>query len=384
MRPTRVLHVSQPTEAGVAAVLKAYLGSPDPRVDHVVACPAGGTLAPDVVALGHEHVPWVAGREPGRGVAPEVRALQRIVREQRPDVVHLHSSKAGLTGRLALRGGVPTVFQPHAWSFSAVRGVTRAASLSWERAAQRWTHATILVSEDERTRGYRAGVLRPGGPREGHVLANAVDVGCWPVMDRSAARARLGIPLDTPTAVCVGRLCRQKGQDLLLAAWPEVTAALGLPRRPGGGPGPLLVLVGDGPDRADLERLRPPGTRLVGADDPHAWYAAADVVVVPSRWEAMAMVPLEAQASARLVVATDVDGVREGLHPEQVVVPPERPEALTAALVRALTDRAEASAVGARVRALAERRWSPHEARRRLMDVYATAIAAGGGRCARS
>lgn len=164
-----------------------------------------------------------------------------------------------------------------------------------------------------------------------------------------------------------------------MAAWPGVTAALGSPRRQGGPLEPLLVFVGDGPDRPYLERTRAPGARLVGTDDPHVWYAAADVVVVPSRWEAMAMVPLEAQACARLVVATDVDGMREGLHPEQVVVPPERPDALTVALVHALSDPPRAAVVGARGRELSEQRWSPREAHRRLREIYATAIALGPG-----
>ena len=230
-------------------------------MDHVVACPSTGDAGRRRRGeLGHEHVPWAADREPGRSIAVEALTLQRIVRAHNPDIVHLHSSKAGLVGRLAIRGRVPTVFQPHAWSFSAVRGITRSASLSWERAAQRWTHATICVSEDERARGHRARVLGAGGRRrDGHVLANALDVGAWPVLDRPLARARLGIPADTPTAVCVGRLCRQEDESMLMAAWPGVTAALGSPRRQGGPLEPLLVFVGDGPDRPYLERTRAPG-----------------------------------------------------------------------------------------------------------------------------
>jgi hypothetical protein len=49
-----------------------------------------------------------------------------VVEEVRPDLVHAHSAKAGLAGRLAVRGRIPTVFQPHAWSFEAVGGVTAA------------------------------------------------------------------------------------------------------------------------------------------------------------------------------------------------------------------------------------------------------------------
>ena len=74
-----------------------------------------------------------------------------------------------------------------------------------------------------------------------------------------------------------------------------------------------LLLVGDGPDRRALERLADglAGVAFAGArTDVPTWLAAADVVVVPSRWEGMALVPLEAMACARSVVATDVNGVR--------------------------------------------------------------------------
>lgn len=356
-------------------MLLSYLAVGDPDLIHMVACPGSGLLSEEVVRLGYEHVLWEATRSPGRGVAAEVRGVRDIVGSLGPDVVHLHSSKAGLAGRLAMRGSRPTVFQPHAWSFSAVSGLTRAMSIRWERSAQKWTHATVCVGTDELSRGRAAGVLRDNLHRS-HLLTNAIDPSRWPVTDRSAARARLGLPVDVPLAVCVGRLCRQKGQDLLLSAWPQVTSGVQAAAQMRGAAAPQLVLVGDGPDRAALERTRPPGVRLVGADDPHPWYAAADVVVVPSRWEALAMVPLEAQALGRLVVATDVDGMREVLHPGQLIVPAERPVALAAALTQALSDRPAAAAIGGLARQMAEQQWALGCHQRRLRDIYAAADAA--------
>ncbi|WP_420713241.1 glycosyltransferase family 4 protein, partial [Streptomyces sp. Tu 6176] len=103
-----------------------------------------------------------------------------------------------------------------------------------------------------------------------------------------------------PLVVCVGRLCRQKGQDVLLRAWGPVAERV---------PGARLVLVGDGPDHDRLRDLAPPSVAFTGAvADPLPWYRAADVVVLPSRWEGMALAPLEAMACARPVVAADVGG----------------------------------------------------------------------------
>jgi hypothetical protein len=123
-----VLHVSQPTTEGVA---RAVLGLLPRQLAHgyrvFVGCPAGGELAEMAGRAGAEHVVWEAVRDPLRSVA-DVIELSRIVDQVRPDIVHLHSSKAGLAGRLALRGRLPTVFQPNAWSFLALTGAARSAA----------------------------------------------------------------------------------------------------------------------------------------------------------------------------------------------------------------------------------------------------------------
>ena len=69
----------------------------------------------------------------------ETQRLRRLISQVDPDVVHLHSAKAGLAGRLAVRGTRPTLFQPHGWSWLAARGATARGALAWERLAARWT-----------------------------------------------------------------------------------------------------------------------------------------------------------------------------------------------------------------------------------------------------
>ncbi len=160
---------------------------------------------------------------------------------------------------------------------------------------------------------------------------------------RSRGRRQTGLDAG-PVAVCVGRLCRQKGQDVPLAAWSRVTAEL---------PRARLVLVGDGPDRDCLRSSAPPGVVFAGhVTDPVPWYAAADVVVLPSRWEAMPLVLLEAMASGRSVVATDVGGVREALPSDAGIVEIGDAGALAAELLARLrsTDLADAEGVANRNR----------------------------------
>ncbi|MFJ2954920.1 glycosyltransferase [Streptomyces sp. NPDC087270] len=339
-----VLHVAQPVDGGVARVVADLVRAQAARGARVVvACPPGGDLGPAAADGGAEVVAWPARRAPGRSLPAEVRSLARVIRAVGPDLLHLHSSKAGLAGRLAARGRVPTVFQPHAWSYDAVSGPTAWAVLRWERAATRWTHRVLCVSGAERDSGARHGVRAAWA-----VVPNGIDTEHFrpplrPASAREALPSLADLGADAPVVVCVGRLCPQKGQDVLLRAWPEVTARL---------PAARLVLVGDGPDRQRLVGDAPPGVLFAGnAADPLPWYQAADVVVQPSRWEGMALAPLEAMACARPVVATDVDGARESVpaaDTELCVVPPGEPAALAAALLRLLTDPATRAAAGLR------------------------------------
>lgn len=333
----------------------------------VVACPADGRLASDVAQLGGEVRLWAARRSPGPAVPSECRALAAIVAGTAPDVVHLHSSKAGLVGRLVLRGRLPTVFQPHAWSFLAVHGPVRVATLGWERAAARWCSALAVVSERERQVGLERGVRG-----EYVLLPNGVDLRRYrpaAAEERAELRAALALP-DGPLVVCAGRLSRQKGQDVLLRAWPAVRRAV---------PGAWLVLVGDGPDREALAALSGPGVRFVGSvDDTAPWLRAADVVALPSRWEGMPLAVLEALAAGRSVVASDVAGVAEALaEGGGTVVPVDDPVALARCLSARLVDPALAMAEGASGRATAKRRFDVDVTSAAAHDLYVRLL---GGR----
>lgn len=350
----RVLHVTQPVSAGVPAVVLQYLASQRRAGLEVVLASPPGQVRDKAAAQGITVEHWAATRSPDHHVPREAKALEALIRRVKPDVVHLHSAKAGLAGRLAVRGAIPTIFQPHAWSFDAVGGVVRSASLAWERFGVRWADVIVCVSEAERRRGLAIGVR--GNYR---VLPNQASEADYPAPqpdDRATARARLGLDPLAPLAVCVGRLAEQKGQDILLAAWPAVRGRLD---------GARLALVGDGPLRPTLAAALPPGVDLVGESD-HVrwWYLAADVVVVPSRWEGMALVPLEARACARSVVASDATGLAETVTPGTgAVVGIGDRHALAEALRPRLADRELADREGALGRDETERGWrTGHEA----------------------
>jgi glycosyltransferase involved in cell wall biosynthesis len=362
----RVLHVTQPVTEGVAQCVRHLVTDQLEAGWHVeVACPAAPWDSP---LAGLPRRRWEARRAPGPHLAAEVWALRRVIAEFDPALVHLHSSKAGLVGRLVLRGRRATVFQPHAWSFEAVTGATRDAAWTWERAALRWTDRVVCVSHAE-----QAIAVALGADGGAVTIPNGVDLTAAPRAGEGAAataRERLGL-VQAPTVVCLGRLCRQKGQDVLLAAWPEVRSRV---------PDAQLVLVGDGEDRDRLQRRADHvGARLAGGtSDPWTWLAAADVVAVPSRWEGMALVVLEAMATGRSIVATDVGGARECVLPGTgSLVPSQDASALATSLVQRLEDPVLAAREGISARATAERLFDLRRTTAEFRGLYAELLAAG-------
>jgi glycosyltransferase involved in cell wall biosynthesis len=337
-RPT-VLHVTQPVSGGVGSYVAAAAADQQGRGwNAVVACPDGGPLPGRLIAAGIDWREWSAHRAPGAATTGELLALRRVLRSVRPDVVHLHSSKAGLAGRLLLRGRLPTIFQPHGWSWLAAGRGVRAGAVRWERRAARWTQMLVCVGDGEAALGRARGIC---GRYE--VVRNGVDLARYtPASEgqRLAARTALGLDPAAPVAVCVGRITVQKGQDVLLSAWPRVTVRH---------PDATLVIVGDGELLTVLGRRAPAGVRFPGAaEDVRVFYAAADVVVLPSRWEGLSLSLLEAMACARPVVASAVPGLADALPSDAgALVPVGESVALAEAIIARFDQPERARAEGA-------------------------------------
>jgi glycosyltransferase involved in cell wall biosynthesis len=291
--------------------------------------------------------------------------LRSWVTAWQPNVVHAHGVRAGALAALAI-------------------GLTRrparpALVVTVHNAPPEGRAASVVHAVLERTCARRADLLLCAsadlGARlrtRGAAAVEQVDVAAPPAPEptageAAAARAEIA-ESGRPVILAVGRLTPQKGLDVFLAA-----AARWRHRDPP----PVAVIVGDGPLagplRAEAARQADGDVRLLGErDDVPALLAAADVVVVPSRWEARALIVQEAMRAGRPIVATRVGGIPELTGEDgAVLVSPGDPVELAVAVTALLDDPAKAAQIGRAARARAATFPSPDEELTGMLSRYA-------------
>jgi glycosyltransferase involved in cell wall biosynthesis len=310
--------------------------------------------------------------------------LWRLMRQSRPDAVHVHTPIAGWLGRLAARLARVTkvYYTVHGFLFheGASPAFAWAARLA-ERVAAPWTDAMFFVSAEDREEAARLRLL----PEDRLVhCGNGVDVSALaPARWREAGaafREKHGLPADAFVVGFVGRMVREKGVLDLVDAFARLCRDW---------PGDArLILVGEAlpsDRRRALEEARAMAARLGVAervlfagmlDPPWEAVAAMDAFVLPSWREGMPTSLLEAMALGRACVATRVRGCREAIDApgeNGLLIPPRDPARLAEAL-RRLAERPELRArLGATARRDAERRFGQERVFEALAPFYAGA-----------
>ena len=286
-RNRRVLHVLEPTDGGVPEWVRLVAKAQVKR-GHTVG--VAGLEDLDSTTTHHQ---LSIGRSNPLTLQRSGRALRELASSY--DVVHLHSFFAGLAGRTA-KITKPTVFHPHGWVHQMDGRASLVVGASIERSLAPRTGAIVTVNAEERQLGHDANI-----DARFHEVGVPVDLERFASLpNKDSARRQLGV--QGPLAVCVGRLCAQKGQRELIDLWEQHTDG-----------SVTLALVGPAQDGFDLPDRLPKSILHTGRTDPGPWLAAADVVVQPSHWEGQSIAVGEALASGRPVVAFDVTGMRRAI-----------------------------------------------------------------------
>jgi glycosyltransferase involved in cell wall biosynthesis len=394
-RPIRALHVINNLDIGGAQEVVRSL-APALRakgVDVAVATLRDGPLREPLEQAGIP-VTVVGGRTRSLVSDPRAaaevwqlhRGLASAVDHHRSTVVqtHLLRSLDFLALFLRRRPSRPAV----AWTVHNARLDLRADQLPgrrWLLGPKRQAYRTlyrhgsriahfVAVSDDV------AGAIRTAvRPASGHLhtIPNGVDVHRYGGGDRDAVRRELTVPDDAAVVICVAKMLEQKGHRMLIDALaaPEVAD---LPLH--------VLLVGEGPLRNEIEeRARRAGVgdrlRFLGnRPDVPRLLAAADIFVLPSRWEGLPMALLEAMAAGLPSVATAVSGTRQVVTDGEngLLVPPEHPGAIAEAVSRLARNPELRAALGAAARQRVVAAFSVERQAMRHVELYRLITGAAG------
>lgn len=372
-RPFTVAHLTT-VDMSLRFLVLAQLRAVRDAGGVAIGISAPGPWVAELEAEGVRHVPLTSST---RSMDPRAdlraaRELWRIVRRERPDVLHTHNPKPGVYGRIVGRlAGVPIVVNTVHGFYATPDDAwpERALVYSLEAVAARCSDAELFQNPEDLALARRLHLTR-----RATLLGNGVDLDRFaperfPGPSRRAVRAELGVGDDTVVIGTVGRLVAEKGHPELFEAF----AMLPKDRYA------LVVVGGDDPAKPDalppgvVERARDQGVRFLGhRNDVDALYCAMDVFVLASHREGFPRAAMEASAMALPIVATDIRGCRQVVDDGVTgrLVPVGDPRALATALVEVGGDADRRRSMGAAAQVRARRHFDERAVVERVLASY--------------
>jgi glycosyltransferase involved in cell wall biosynthesis len=352
-----IVHVTESMAAGTLAFLaQATRELVHSGVRQVVLYSRRPDTPPELESMFDPGVELMELPSPSQGVLRYARLLRvellRCLVDPEVVAVHLHSSRAGFVGRLALLGTrmrVPVFYSPHGLAMLDRRywlpGVCYAGL---ERLAARTRCTLVGCSRSEAT------LLTRLGRRPARVLENAVDDEFFAIARREAK---------PPLVLCIGRVCRQKAPE----RFADVAARFHIAEVSA-----RFVWVGGG-DAAGEACLRAAGVEVtgwVGRDEVRRWLEEASVYVQTSRWEGMPLSVLQALAAGVPCVVNDAVGNRDAVRQGITGFVARRIDEMVMTIQRLLQDETLRRRFSLAARRDAQERFSSSSFRRRLLQLY--------------
>lgn len=325
------------------------------KANTAVACGTGGKLIDE---LQTEGVPVF--KQPSLQSPPDIGAdvrtfasLYRLLRRESFDLIHCHSTKAGLVGRIAAKlAGTPTLFTVHGWGFyNTEYGRTAPVIAHGERALARITDGIVCVSENDLAEGRKHNIAQ-------HAKSTVVHNGIPPTSvseDRPTLYQEAGIEPGTTVVGAIARLAPQKNPLEIIRAGGELQQQRD---------DVALVVIGDGPLAGECKQYANENgidVHLLGFHK-HALDLLVDfdVFLLPSRFEGFPLTVLECLHAGVPVVAYDVGGVAEAIDDGKTgfVVAPGDEEAFVDRVERLVLDPKRRERMNTRAKTVATNRYT--------------------------
>lgn len=300
----RVLHVAE-AAGGVERYLQTLFKYSDKQlVENILVCSQNydykkmKSLADKVIVLKMSHQV-----SPSSDIKVE-KALRRIIKKLKPDIIYAHSSKAGALARIADLGlKNKVIYNPHGWAFNMQQSAQKKELYKWiEKISAHFCDKIVCISDAERESALREKICKPSKLQ---VIYNGIDL---EEIEKTTpmSRAQLGILEDAFVVGMVGRLSKQKAPDTFVKAAKLIKEKI---------PDAFFLMVGDGELRDQVESLinqydLGSSFLITGwVDNPTAYMKIMDVGMLLSRWEGFGLVLPEYMACGVPIVATNVDAI---------------------------------------------------------------------------
>jgi glycosyltransferase involved in cell wall biosynthesis len=313
------------------------------------------------------HIPYYPLSSLRREISPvhDLLAFFQIIaliRKERPAILHTHTTKAGVLGRIA--GGLTrtrVIHTPHGHLFYGYFGKGKEQFYAFvERLAARFCARVITISEDERREYLNRGI---GDKKKVVTIYNGIDMGRFPG-DGKLIRRELGIAQQVPMVGFVGRLEEVKGPHLFVDAAKRIEAVA---------PGTHFLMLGDGTMKEELmQKVQgEPHFHIMGfREDIADCIAALDILLIPSLNDGFNLVAVEAMASSKPIVATAVGGLPEVIGDGGILVRSGDTTQMAKEAIKLLNSQGLRKAMGAKGRKRAETLFSWDVSLQKTLNIY--------------
>ncbi len=388
MSPLEIAHITT-IDQSLDYLLLHQLSSLQQVGYRVTGISTPGPHVPTIEAAGIRHIPVPMARtlSPVADLVALWR-LYRVMRRERFTIVHTHTPKPELLGQLAARlAGIPIVVHTlHGLCFhDNMNRVERRVYIILEKIAALCSSTILSQNREDMLTAIREGVC---SPKKLQYLGNGIDLSWFDrkrfsASDIAAKRAELGLAHDAPVVGFVGRLAaKRKGFLAFLMAAKRVAAQV---------PGVRFLIIGEA-DHGKPDAVEPVTARDYGVEEACLFlgpqpnqqlpllYSLMNVLVLPSLFEGLPRVVMEASAMQVPAVVSDVKGNREAVEHGRngLLVPLNDIAALSDAIVAILSDPEAARSMGEQGRQLAEERFDEQRVFDKVKAEYARLLQAKG------
>jgi len=295
-----LMHFFQPDIGGVVEYVKTIFPKFNEAGYHqVIICPETVRDADEFRKMGAELIFLDVVREinPFQDIK-SIRKFSHIIKKIEPDIIYLHSSKAGAVGRLAAAGlGIPVCYNPHGWAFIMDGGLVKKKFYGLvERVLSRWCDKIVMISDSEFTSAVKYGIPVEKLQR----IISGIDIKRFKESEKTAYHDKFVIGF-------VGRFHAAKDPMKVIEVVQNLVSAI---------PEILALFVGDGELGESLQiRVKELGlgkqVKFLGwSDTPEHEIRNFDIGLMPSAWEGFGLAVCEYMAAKKPVVISDAGGLK--------------------------------------------------------------------------